>query len=485
MKNLQDILYKAGVKEIVGPLDREVSAITADSRKVSPGTLFVAVKGTATDGHQYIDRAVEAGAAVVVCEIIPENKSGDVTYVRVGNSAEALGYIASNFYDNPSEKLKLVGVTGTNGKTTTVTLLYNLFENLGYKTGMLSTIKNKIHHQTISSTHTTPDAVSLNKLLHEMVETGCDFAFMEVSSHAIHQHRIAGLTFAGGVFTNITHDHLDYHKTFKDYLLTKKKFFDDLPFNAFALVNIDDKNGKVMIQNTRAAKYTYALKTMADFKAKVLESQFDIMLLDIDGHQIYTFLVGEFNAYNLLAVYGTAVLLGQNKQEVLTQLSLLKGADGRFEVLRSNDGKTVIVDYAHTPDALENVLKTIQKIRTGNEQLITVVGAGGDRDKEKRPKMAKIASRLSNRIILTSDNPRSEDPKEIIKDMEEGIEIIKKGATLSIVDRKEAIKAAILLAQPGDIILIAGKGHETYQEINGVKHHFDDKEVVKEIFQNS
>jgi UDP-N-acetylmuramoyl-L-alanyl-D-glutamate--2,6-diaminopimelate ligase len=444
----------------------------------------VAVKGTTVDGHQFIQKAVDAGTGAIVCETLPETLQKEVSYIKVNNSAEALGHIASNFYDNPSEKLKLVGITGTNGKTTTVTLLYNLFEQLGYKTGLLSTILNKIHNKTISSTHTTPDAVALNELLHDMVEAGCDYAFMEVSSHAIHQHRIAGLKFSGGIFSNITHDHLDYHKTFKDYLLTKKKFFDDLPFEAFALVNIDDKNGRVMLQNTRAAKYTYSLKSMADFKAKILESQFDNMLLDIDGHQIYTLLVGEFNAYNLLAVYATAVLLDQDKQEVLTLLSTLKGADGRFEVLRSKNNITVIVDYAHTPDALENVLKTINKIRTTNEQLITVVGAGGDRDREKRPKMARIASRLSNRIILTSDNPRNEDPNEIIKEMQAGIEIIKKNATLSIADRREAIKTALMMAQPGDIILIAGKGHENYQEINGVKHHFDDKEVVMEIFQN-
>jgi UDP-N-acetylmuramoyl-L-alanyl-D-glutamate--2,6-diaminopimelate ligase len=484
MKTLQDILYRSGVKEITGPLDREITAVTADSRKVTENALFVAVKGTTVDGHQFIQKAVDAGAGAIVCETLPETLQKEVSYIKVNNSAEALGHIASNFYDNPSEKLKLVGITGTNGKTTTVTLLYNLFEQLGYKTGLLSTILNKIHNKTISSTHTTPDAVALNELLHDMVEAGCDYAFMEVSSHAIHQHRIAGLKFSGGIFSNITHDHLDYHKTFKDYLLTKKKFFDDLPFEAFALVNIDDKNGRVMLQNTRAAKYTYSLKSMADFKAKILESQFDNMLLDIDGHQIYTLLVGEFNAYNLLAVYTTAVLLDQDKQEVLTLLSTLKGADGRFEVLRSKNNVTVIVDYAHTPDALENVLKTINKIRTTNEQLITVVGAGGDRDREKRPKMARIASRLSNRIILTSDNPRNEDPNEIIKEMQAGIEIIKKNATLSIVDRREAIKTALMMAQPGDIILIAGKGHENYQEINGVKHHFDDKEVVMEIFQN-
>jgi UDP-N-acetylmuramoyl-L-alanyl-D-glutamate--2,6-diaminopimelate ligase len=446
--------------------------------------LFVAVKGTRVDGHNFIDTAVNNGAGTVVCETIPENYHKDITYVRVSNSAEALGHLASNFYDNPSEKLKLVGVTGTNGKTTTVTLLYNLFENLGYKTGLLSTIKNKIHNKTITSTHTTPDAVSLNKLLYKMVEEGCDYVFMEVSSHAIDQQRIAGIKFAGAVFTNITHDHLDYHKTFRDYINAKKRFFDNLPYDAFALVNVDDKNGKVMFQNTRALKYKYALKSMADFKAKVLENQFDSMLLEIDGDQLFTMLAGEFNAYNILAVYATAILLGQNKQEVLTALSSLKGAEGRFEIIRSKNNITAIVDYAHTPDALENVLKTIQKIRTGNEQIITVIGAGGDRDKEKRPEMANIASKNSTRLILTSDNPRSEDPNTIIDDMKKGVDIIKKNSTLTIVNREEAIRTAVLLAKPGDIILVAGKGHENYQEINGVKHHFDDKETIIKIFEN-
>jgi UDP-N-acetylmuramoyl-L-alanyl-D-glutamate--2,6-diaminopimelate ligase len=484
MKDLQDILYKTGVKEVKGALKRQVKNVTADSRNVTQDSLFVAVKGTRVDGHNFIDTAVNNGAGTVVCETIPENYHKDITYVRVSNSAEALGHLASNFYDNPSEKLKLVGVTGTNGKTTTVTLLYNLFENLGYKTGLLSTIKNKIHNKTITSTHTTPDAVSLNKLLYKMVEEGCDYVFMEVSSHAIDQQRIAGIKFAGAVFTNITHDHLDYHKTFRDYINAKKRFFDNLPYDAFALVNVDDKNGKVMFQNTRALKYKYALKSMADFKAKVLENQFDSMLLEIDGDQLFTMLAGEFNAYNILAVYATAILLGQNKQEVLTALSSLKGAEGRFEIIRSKNNITAIVDYAHTPDALENVLKTIQKIRTGNEQIITVIGAGGDRDKEKRPEMANIASKNSTRLILTSDNPRSEDPNAIIDDMKKGVDIIKKNSTLTIVNREEAIRTAVLLAKPGDIILVAGKGHENYQEINGVKHHFDDKETIIKIFEN-
>jgi UDP-N-acetylmuramoyl-L-alanyl-D-glutamate--2,6-diaminopimelate ligase len=482
MKQLQDILYQSGVTETKGLLNRTIKAVTSDSRKVAAGSLFVAVKGTQVDGHQFIPKAIELGAVAIVCETFPEVISNDITYIRVKDAAYALGFIAANFYDNPSEKLKLVGVTGTNGKTTTVTLLYNLMESLGFKTGLLSTILNKVHQTIIPSTHTTPDAVSLNRLLAEMAEAGCDYAFMEVSSHAIHQHRIAGLHFAGAAFTNLTHDHLDYHKTFKEYLNAKKMFFDNLRSDAFALVNVDDKNGRVMLQNCKAKKYTYGLKNMADFKANVLENQFDSMLLSIDGSQLYSMLVGDFNAYNLLAVYSTAVLLGQNKDEVLTQLSTLKGADGRFELIRSKNNITAIVDYAHTPDALKNVLKTIQNIRTGNEQLITVVGAGGNRDKDKRPKMAKIASLLSNKVILTSDNPRDEEPESIIEDMKQGIDIAKKMMMLAIVNREEAIRTAVMLAQPGDIILIAGKGHETYQEIKGVKHPFDDKKVITELF---
>ena len=484
MKQLQDILYRAGVLEVKGLLNRPIKAIASDSRKVTEGSLFVAVKGTQVDGSMFIEKAVELGAVAVVSEELPGKLDKKVTYVRVKNGAVALGFVASNFYDNPSEHLKLVGVTGTNGKTTTVTLLYNLMENLGYKTGLLSTIQNKIHQSVMPSTHTTPDAISLNKLLAEMVAQGCDFAFMEVSSHAIHQYRIAGLYFAGAVFTNLTHDHLDYHKTFKEYLNAKKKFFDDLPSGSFALVNVDDKNGKVMLQNTHAQKYSYALKNMADFKAKVLESRFDSMMIDMDGHQLYSLLVGEFNAYNLLAVYATSLLLNQNSDEVLVQLSTLKGADGRFELVRSNNDITAIIDYAHTPDALENVLKTIQNIRTGNEELITVVGAGGNRDKEKRPKMAKIASLLSTKVILTSDNPRNENPQTIIDEMKQGIDIAKKRFMLAIVNREEAIRTAVMLANPGDIILIAGKGHETYQEINGVKYPFDDKKVITELFDN-
>ncbi|RLD90505.1 MAG: UDP-N-acetylmuramoyl-L-alanyl-D-glutamate--2,6-diaminopimelate ligase [Bacteroidetes bacterium] len=484
MKKLQDILYRAGITAVNGSLDLPIEAIASDSRKVVANSLFVAVKGTQVDGHRFINKAEELGAIAIVCEEFPGTLSKKVTYIKVKNSAVALGYIASNFFDNPSGKLKLVGVTGTNGKTTTVTLLFNLMESLGYKCGLLSTIQNKIHQTVIPATHTTPDAISLNMLLAEMVEAGCGYVFMEVSSHAIHQHRIAGLYFAGAVFTNLTHDHLDYHKTFKEYLQAKKRFFDDLPSGAFALVNMDDKNGRVMLQNTAAKKYGYALKNMADFKARVLESRFDSTILSIDGHQFYTMMVGTFNAYNQLAVYATARLLGQDAGEVLLKMSTLKGAAGRFEVIRSKNNITAIVDYAHTPDALENVLKTINTIRTGNEQLITVVGAGGNRDKEKRPKMARIASLLSTRVIITSDNPRDEEPQAIIDDMLEGVDVAKKMSVVAIVNRKEAIHTAVMLAQPGDIILVAGKGHETYQEIKGVKYPFDDKKVLTELFDN-
>ncbi len=482
MKQLQDILYRSGVIEAKGLLDRPISEVASDSRMVVSNSLFVAVKGTQVDGHRFIESAIEKGAVAIVCEVLPPSLQKDISYIRVGNAALALGHIASNFYDNPSENLQLVGVTGTNGKTTTVTLLYNLMESLGYKSGLISTILNKVHTAVIPSTHTTPDPISLNKLLAQMVAEGCDYAFMEVSSHAIHQHRIAGLQFAGGVFTNLTHDHLDYHKTFKEYLNAKKKFFDDLPSGAFALVNADDKNGRVMMQNTRAQRHSYGLRNMAEYKARVLENGFDSMLLNIDGHQFYSMLVGEFNAYNLLAVYAVAMLLGQNSEEVLEKMSTLRGADGRFEILRSKNNITAIVDYAHTPDALENVLKTINNIRTGNEQLITVVGAGGNRDKEKRPKMARIASLMSTKVILTSDNPRNEVPEDIIEDMKQGVDIAKKMSMLAIVNREEAIRTAVMLAQPGDIILVAGKGHETYQEINGVKHPFDDKEVITQLF---
>ena len=484
MKILQDILYRAGATEIIGFLDKPVSGIAFDSRKVEEGWLFVAVKGTQVDGHQFIQQVTDKGASVIVCELLPEKIISGTTYVVVKNSSIALGFIASNFYDNPSEKLKLVGVTGTNGKTTTVTLLHSLFIALGYKAGLLSTIVSKVGDDELPASHTTPDAITINNMLSQMVDAGCEFAFMEVSSHAIHQNRIAGLNFTGGVFSNITHDHLDYHKTFSEYLAAKKKFFDELPSQAFALSNIDDKNGKVMLQNTVAKKFTYGLKNMADFKGKVLENHFDGLQMLIDESEFYSLLTGEFNAYNLMAIYATAILLEQNKLDVLTEMSRLKGAEGRFDIIRSKSGITCFVDYAHTPDALLNVLKTINDLRTKNEQLITVVGAGGDRDRTKRPKMALIASKLSNTVILTSDNPRSEEPASIIEEMYAGIDPAKTGKTLKITDRKEAIKTAVNLAQKGDLILVAGKGHEKYQEIKGVRHHFDDKEILNELLEN-
>lgn len=484
MKILQDILYKSGAIEIIGPVNKTVPGISFDSRNVETGGLFVAVKGTQADGHRFIETAINTGAGIIVCEKLPEKLDAHITYVVVKNSSQALGIIASNFYDNPSDKLNLVGVTGTNGKTTTVTLLHNLFTILGYKAGLLSTIVTKAGNKTMPATHTTPDAIAINKLLVQMLDEGCEFAFMEVSSHAVHQNRIAGLKFTGGVFSNITHDHLDYHKTFNEYLAAKKRFFDELPSQAFALSNIDDKNGKVMLQNTAARKHTYGLKNMADFKGKVIENHFGGIQMLIDDSEFYSLLTGEFNAYNLMAIYATAILLGQNKLDVLSEMSTLKGAEGRFDIIRSKSGITCFVDYAHTPDALLNVLKTINNLRTQNEQLITVVGAGGDRDRTKRPKMAHIASQLSNTVILTSDNPRSEDPIAIIDEMFTGIDPAKTGKTMRITDRKEAIKTAVNLAKKGDLILVAGKGHEKYQEIKGVKFHFDDKEILTELLEN-
>jgi len=483
-KSLQDILYKTGLLQLVGETDKDINFITMDSRQAREGALFIAVNGSRVDGHNFIGQAVKSGVAAVICEHFPETLKNDVTYARVSDSSLALGHAASNFYGNPSSKLNLVGITGTNGKTTTVSLLFRLFMAMGFKTGMLSTIETRINDLVLPSSHTTPDAISINKYLFEMLEAGCDYVFMEVSSHAIHQDRIAGLRFKVAVFSNITHDHLDYHKTFKEYLNAKKKFFDDLSPDAFALVNIDDKNGRVMLQNTPAKKHTYAMKMMADFKAKVLENRFDGMLLEINGIQFYTLLSGDFNAYNLLSVFATAALLGFNSNEVLEKLSMLPGAEGRFEIIRSAKKQlSAIVDYAHTPDALLNVIKTINKLRTGNEKLITVVGAGGDRDKAKRPEMARIASRLSDMVVLTSDNPRTEDPQGILNDMKTGVDPAKKSKTLIITDRYEAIKTALNLANKGDIILVAGKGHEKYQDINGVKHPFDDKEIIEELFE--
>jgi UDP-N-acetylmuramoyl-L-alanyl-D-glutamate--2,6-diaminopimelate ligase len=479
MKILKDILYKAGIEDVVGSTNIAIENITFDSRKVEKFSLFIAVNGVSTDGHRFIPTAIENGAQAVVCETLPETLNPKVTYIKVKDSKQALGIIASNFYDNPSEKLTLIGVTGTNGKTTVATLLFRLFQLLGHKSGLLSTVANRINNEIIPSTHTTPDAVQLNALLAEMLRQGVTHCFMEVSSHAIDQARIAGLTFDLAIFTNITHDHLDYHKTFDQYIKAKKKFFDDLPAEAKALINIDDKNGEIMVQNTKAHVFTYAMKTLADFHVKILENHFDGMLLSIDGQEVWTKLIGDFNAYNILSVYAAAVLLGKDKMDVLTNISLLEAVEGRFQYFKTNNNIAAIVDYAHTPDALQNVLETIKKIRTGNEQVITVVGCGGDRDKEKRPAMAKIASEYSDKVILTSDNPRSENPEVIIDQMRTGVEPQNYKKVLSIVNRREAIKTASALAGEGDIILVAGKGHEKYQEIKGEKFPFDDFEELK------
>ena len=483
MRLLTDILYKAGLEEIIGTTNVAVSSITFDSRKVKKDSLFIAVKGTAVDGHNFITQAIETGAIAIVCEEIPTTQLENITYVKVKNANYALGIIAANFYDNPSQKLKLVGVTGTNGKTTTVTLLYNLFKSLGYTVGLLSTVKNKINNEELVATHTTPDAISLNELLNKMLEKGCQYVFMEVSSHAIVQHRVTGITFAGGVFTNITHDHLDYHKTFDEYIKAKKTFFDNLSEEAFALTNKDDANGMVMLQNTKATRVTYALKSPADHKCRIVENHLNGLLLNIDNKEVWVKLIGMFNAYNVLAVYSVAVLLKQDATNILTALSTLNSVEGRFQYLKSETGIIGIVDYAHTPDALKNVLETIKGIRTGNEQVVTLAGCGGDRDAAKRPIMAKIACQFSNKVILTSDNPRSEDPEEILNQMQKGIDPVDAKKTLRITDRKEAIKTACSLAKPGDIILIAGKGHEKYQEIKGVKHPFDDFEILKETLK--
>lgn len=479
---LKELLHAIPVLQVVGSLDVEVEAITFDSRQVKQGTLFVAVRGVHTDGHLFLSNVIDNEAAVVVVEEIPATIKEEVTYIQVADSAYALGILAGNFYGNPSQSLKLVGVTGTNGKTTVATLLFNLFQQLGYHVGLLSTVENRIGTIVVPATHTTPDPVALNKLLRQMVDDGCDYCFMEVSSHAIVQQRIVGLRFAGGIFTNITHDHLDFHGTFDHYIKAKKKFFDDLDGFAFALTNVDDKNGSVMLQNTIAHRKSYGLHNMADFKAKVLESHFDGMLLHIDAHDLWVKLVGGFNAYNLLAAYATAILLEQETSKVLLALSEISGAEGRFETIRSKAGIVGVVDYAHTPDAVENVLETIKDLRTSGQQIITVLGCGGDRDKTKRPDMAKVALKYSDKLIITSDNPRTEDPMQIIKDMEAGISLDKKKNTFSIADRREAIRAACHLASPGDIVLVAGKGHEKYQEINGVRHHFDDREELENTF---
>ncbi|MFD1768273.1 UDP-N-acetylmuramoyl-L-alanyl-D-glutamate--2,6-diaminopimelate ligase [Sphingobacterium suaedae] len=479
---LKELLHAVPVQQLEGKLELEVPSICFDSRQVIEGGMFVAVRGVHTDGHLYLEKAVELGAKVLVVETLPEQLSDEVTYIVVDDTAYVLGLLATNFYGDPSKGLKLVGVTGTNGKTTIATLLFNLFGNLGYHVGLLSTVQNRIGERIIPATHTTPDPIALNELLREMVDDGCDYCFMEVSSHAVVQQRIAGLRFAGGIFSNITHDHLDFHGTFDHYIKAKKKFFDDLDRFAFALTNADDRNGAVMLQNTFAHKKTYGLKNMADFKARIVESHFDGMLLHMDGHDVWVKLVGGFNAYNLLAVYGAAILLEQETLKVLTAMSAIEGAEGRFEVIRSSTGAVGIVDYAHTPDAVENVLTTVRELRNAGQQIITVLGCGGDRDKTKRPEMAAVAVRLSDKVIVTSDNPRTEDPMTIIADMEAGIDAKDKKNVFTIADRKEAIRAACHLAQPGDIILVAGKGHEKYQDINGVKHHFDDKEILEQTF---
>ena len=478
MKKINDILRQCKVIEVVGNDDKLVAGLTFDSRKCSDDVAFFALKGTQVDGHDFINKAVEQNCKVVVCERLPENVSDDVTYYVVENSAVALGYAASEFYGRPSEKLRLVGVTGTNGKTTIATLLYRLFFNAGYPCGLLSTIENRINNIVVPSTHTTGDQLQINEMLSRMVEAGCEYAFMEVSSHAIDQDRIAGLRFEGGIFTNLTHDHLDYHKTVAAYRDAKKKFFDNLPASAFALTNLDDRNGMVMLQNTKASKKTYSLRTDADFKGVVMESYFDGMELKINRNNISTFLVGKFNVSNLLAIYGTASLLGMGDDELLKEISKLQSAPGRFQMVHSDSGVVGIVDYAHTPDALKNVLDTINEIRTHNETLITVAGAGGNRDAAKRPEMAAAAVMRSDRLIITSDNPRFEEPEEIIKQMREGVGGEYHNKVLCISDRREAIRTAVALAKKGDIILVAGKGHENYQEIKGVRHHFDDVEEL-------
>ena len=483
MKSLQDILYRAGITEIIGSTDMVIDSVEFDSRKVVAGSLFVATVGTQVNGHDFIESAINKGASAIVCEKLPSKLDSNVTFAIANNSSEALGYIAANYFDNPSERLSLIGVTGTNGKTTIATLLYQLFMDLGYGVGLLSTIQNKINDTIIPSTHTTPDSIKINELLVDMLNDGCDYVFMEVSSHSVSQHRITGLKFSGGLFTNITHDHLDYHGTFKEYIKAKKGFFDKLPSSAFALTNADDKNGDVMLQNTLAKKYSYGIKNMATYKGKVIENSLEGMMMKVDSHEVYSLLSGNFNAYNILSVYATARLLEQDKEAILVSISKLKGAEGRFDVVRSAAGITAIIDYAHTPDALENILTTLNSIRTHNEELITVVGAGGNRDGSKRPLMAKVATLLSNRVILTSDNPRNEDPLSILEDMKGGIDPASKKNTMVISDRREAITTAFNIARSGDMILIAGKGHEKYQEIAGVKHPFDDKKVIEELME--
>ncbi len=484
MKLLKDILYGVRIGDVIGSTHVAIDSISMDSRKVGNFSLFVAVRGTQTDGHEYIAQSVEKGAVAVICEEIPQNRYGSATYVTVNNSAEALGIIASNFYDNPSSKLKLVGVTGTNGKTTVATLLYEFFTLQSKKCGLISTVKNRIAGETIEATHTTPDSISINRMMAEMVKKGCTHCFMEVSSIAVDQKRISGLEFDGAVFTNLTHDHLDYHGTFENYLKAKKAFFDGLRPSAFALVNTDDKHARVMVQNCRAKKVTYSLTGMADYKARIIETHIRGMLLHINHREMWTKLTGEFNASNLLAVYAVACELGVDTVQALTTLSNLEPVEGRFNTVYSADNITGIVDYAHTPDALENILEAIRAVMPNGASLITVIGCGGDRDRAKRPVMGRIACRLSHKAIFTSDNPRSEDPAEIIKEMQADLTTMEKSKMLAITDRAEAIKTAVALSKPGDVILVAGKGHEKYQDIQGVKHPFDDKSTLQQIFKS-
>ncbi len=480
---LKNILYKVTINAVVGSTSVNVNAIAFDSRNINKADLFVAVSGYEVDGHDYIDIAIRNGAIAVICEKLPKKLIENITYIEVDSSSKALAIIASNYYDSPSENLKLVGVTGTNGKTTVASLLYQLFKKAGYKVGLLSTVKILVDNKTYSATHTTPDSLTINKYLKEMNDAGVEFCFMEVSSHGIHQNRTEGLCFEGGIFTNLSHDHLDYHNTFAEYRDVKKRFFDTLPSKAFALVNVDDKNGLMMLQNTKSRKFTYALKSYADYKAQILENQFGGLLLKVNDSEVWTKLIGNFNAYNVLAIFATAELLGLEKDEILRLISELESVSGRFQYLISDEKITAIIDYAHTPDALKNVLETINAIRTKNEELITVVGCGGDRDKTKRPKMGHIASALSTKVIFTSDNPRSEVPETIIEEIEKGVEPQNFKKTLSITNRKQAIKTACQLAQPNDIILIAGKGHETYQEIKGKRFDFDDYKIVQEFLK--
>lgn len=480
---ITELVNRIPVLEIHGDNNREVSELVFDSRKVTESSLYIAMRGTVVDGHSFITSSIEKGATAIVCEEFPETLAENITYIKVKDSAKALGHLASNFYGNPSKRLKLIGVTGTNGKTSVSTLLFDVFKNLGYDSALLSTVEIRIGEEIIPATHTTPDVITINRILAEAVEKGCEFAFMEVSSHGIAQNRIEGLHFKVAGFTNLTHDHLDYHKTFEEYLKTKKRFFDELEDTAIAITNVDDKNGNVMLQNTKATKKSYALKTMADYHGKLLEVDFNGMLLNFNGKEFWTTLTGKFNVYNLLLVFGIAEELGFEQAEILQAISKLKRVSGRFETMKSDGGIFFIVDYAHTPDALENILDSINDIRTKNERLITVFGCGGDRDHSKRPEMGNIATKKSTLAIITSDNPRTEDPGQIIKEIEAGVESQNFSKYTSIPDRKEAIKMAIKFAEPKDIILVAGKGHENYQEINGVKHHFDDKEVINELWK--